>query len=171
MTSLTPTSSTAFKRSIPPPPPPPSSNLNKSLAPPSSDFRTAVIKNHWNDPPKKIFHQITDETHHDLNKQEISIILSNKIELCKTAFENGPQKRIVDDTIRRIDNLLKELEDDQLTKQVSQLLYTLSKALESSEYTKALEIHTKLMTAHYENHGSWILGLKRLIDLTEKASK
>jgi hypothetical protein len=43
-------------------------------------------------------------------------------------------------------------------------------ALESKEYVKALEVQTQLMTTEYEKHGNWITGLKRLIDLTEKAS-
>jgi hypothetical protein len=42
--------------------------------------------------------------------------------------------------------------------------------LEAKEYSKALGIHTQLMTTEYERHGVWIVGLKRLIDLTEKAS-
>lgn len=43
-------------------------------------------------------------------------------------------------------------------------------ALESKEYAKALEVQTQLMTTEYGNHGNWITGLKRLIDLVEKAS-
>ncbi|KAI9476479.1 MAG: hypothetical protein EXX96DRAFT_577318 [Benjaminiella poitrasii] len=163
-------STTTFKKNIPPPPPS-SAAFKKTLTapPPSSDFRTAVIKNHWNDPPKKIFSKETTDVNDELNKQEILKILKNKLELCKTSFKNGPQKRIVDDTIRRLDVLLKELENELLSNEVVQSVYALSKGLESKEYTKALEVHTKLMTTQYESHGNWIVGLKRLIDLTEKA--
>jgi hypothetical protein len=41
--------------------------------------------------------------------------------------------------------------------------------LEEKDWEKALTIHRQLMTTEYERHGSWLLGLKRLIDLSEKA--
>ncbi|OAD02474.1 hypothetical protein MUCCIDRAFT_164403 [Mucor lusitanicus CBS 277.49] len=152
-----------------PPPPPPATASRKTLPatpPPSSDFRTAVIKNHWNDPPKKIFHKNTDDEDVTLDVQEVSKTLSSKLELCKSTFE----KRIVDDTSRRIGTLLGELEKKELSNDVVKSLHTLTNALEAKEYTKALEVHTQLMTTQYESHGNWIVGLKRLVDLTEKAS-
>lgn len=106
-------------------------------------------------------------------------------------LQSGPQKRIVDDTSRRIGTLLEELEKKELSNDVVKSLHTLTNgksiqvggmstqydsytclcvALEAKEYTKALEVHTQLMTTQYESHGNWIVGLKRLVDLTEKAS-
>lgn len=106
-------------------------------------------------------------------------------------LQSGPQKRIVDDTSRRIGILLEELEKKELSNDVVKSLHTLTNgksiqvdgmsmqydsyvyrlcvALEAKEYTKALEVHTQLMTTQYESHGNWIVGLKRLVDLTEKA--
>ncbi|CAO3656495.1 unnamed protein product [Mucor hiemalis] len=141
--------------------PPSSSNST-----PPSDFRTAVIKNHWNDPPKKSVNNSDDA----LEVKDISGVFSSKLELCKTTFETGPQKRVVDDTARRINILLQELEKGELPKEVIRSLHTLTDALESKEYTKALEVYTQLMTTEYERHGNWITGIKRLVDLTEKAS-
>ncbi|KAL9555612.1 hypothetical protein MBANPS3_002269 [Mucor bainieri] len=157
---------------LPPPPPPASATkkMHPPTPPPTSDFRTAVIKNHWNDPPKKIFHKNADDEDVTLDVQEVSRTLSSKLELCKTAFESGPQKRIVDDTSRRIGTLLEELEKKELSNDVVKSLHTLTNALEAKEYAKALEVHTQLMTTQYESHGNWIVGLKRLVDLTEKAS-
>ncbi|KAG2208177.1 hypothetical protein INT46_005852 [Mucor plumbeus] len=148
----------------------PSPNITSSLPPPPSDFRTAVIKNHWNDPPKKIFRKNLDDLDVTLDVQEVSKTLSSKLELCKTTFESGPQKRIVDDTSRRIGILLLELEKKELSNDVVKSLHTLTNALEAKEYSKSLEVHTQLMTTQYESHGNWIIGLKRLVDLTEKAS-
>ncbi|GAA5806921.1 hypothetical protein MFLAVUS_000270 [Mucor flavus] len=132
----------------------------------SSDFRTAVIENHWNDPPKKS----TDHPDDTSNVQDIANIISTSLTQCKSAFTTGPQKRIVDDTTRRIEALLKQLENNELSDEVVRLLHNLSQALESKEYAKALTVQTKLMTTEYDKHGNWITGLKRLIDLTEKAS-
>lgn len=145
--------------------PPPSTKS----APPS-DFRTAVIKNHWNDPPKKIFNKTKSDSDDALEVKDISGVFTSKLELCKSAFETGPQKRVVDDTARRINILLQELEKGELPKEVIRSLHTLTDALESKEYTKALEVYTQLMTTEYERHGNWITGIKRLVDLTEKAS-
>lgn len=41
-------------------------------------------------------------------------------------------------------------------------------ALEDKDWETALTIHRQLMTTEYERHGSFLLGLKRLIDLSEK---
>ncbi|KAI8643131.1 hypothetical protein BD408DRAFT_442835 [Parasitella parasitica] len=141
-----------------------------TIAPPSTDFRTAVIKNHWNDPPKKIFRKNSGDSDITLDVQGVSNTLSSKLELCRTTFESGPQKRILDDTSRRITVLLGELEKKKLPNDVVKSLHTLTKALEENDYSKALEVHTQLMTTQYENHGNWLVGLRRLIDLTEKAS-
>ncbi|GAA5797075.1 hypothetical protein HPULCUR_002454 [Helicostylum pulchrum] len=136
----------------------------------SSDFRTAVIENHWNDPPKKIFHKSADHLNDTSNVQDIANIISTSLTQCKSAFTTGPQKRIVDDTARRIEALLKQLENNEFSDEVVRSLHDLSQALESKEYAKALTVQTKLMTTEYDKHGNWITGLKRLIDLTEKAS-
>jgi hypothetical protein len=44
-------------------------------------------------------------------------------------------------------------------------------AMEKGDFTEALDMHVKLMTKAYDDHGQWILGLKRLIDLDEKTTK
>ncbi|KAI9353936.1 hypothetical protein BD770DRAFT_392755 [Pilaira anomala] len=135
-----------------------------------SDFRTAIIENHWNDPPKKIFRKSADHLDDASNAQDIENIISTSLEVCKSAFKTGPQKRIVDDTSRRVEILLKELENKELSDEVIRSLHTLTEALKSKEYAKALTVQTQLMTTEYDRHGNWITGLKRLIDLTEKAT-
>ncbi|KAI8075935.1 uncharacterized protein B0P05DRAFT_588352 [Gilbertella persicaria] len=160
---------------LPPPPPPPRASFaaSKPLPPPpsNSDFRTAVIKNHWNDPSMEIFRKTLDKpTIAILDYQNVSSILKAKLDLCKSTFDNGPQKRILDDTERRISILLDELEKKEFSNEVIESLNILSQALNKQEYTKAIEVHTQLMTTHYQKHGNWIVGLKRLVDLTEKAN-
>lgn len=44
------------------------------------------------------------------------------------------------------------------------------KALQDKNWEKSLEIHTRLMTTEYDKHGNWLIGLKRLVDLAQKAS-
>jgi hypothetical protein len=43
--------------------------------------------------------------------------------------------------------------------------------MESQDFKEAIDMHVKLMTKAYDDHGQWLLGLKRLIDLDEKITK
>ncbi|KAI8353348.1 hypothetical protein BD560DRAFT_408311 [Blakeslea trispora] len=103
------------------------------------------------------------------NCDQASDIFKAKLDLCKAAFSDGPQKRILDDTERRMNVLFTEIDKKSLSGEIIESLDVLSQALEKEEYTKAMKTHTQLMTTAYDKHGNWIVGLKRLIDLTEKA--
>ncbi|KAI8370087.1 hypothetical protein EDC96DRAFT_101698 [Choanephora cucurbitarum] len=118
----------------------------------------------------QIFRKNTGKSaNNELNYDEISKIFKAKLDLCKATFDNGPQKRILDDTERRMNVLFTEIDKRSLSDNVIESLDTLSQALEKQEYTNAMKAHTQLMTTAYDKHGNWIVGLKRLIDLTEKA--
>ncbi|CAO3698087.1 unnamed protein product [Rhizopus microsporus] len=79
--------------------------------------------------------------------------------------KNGPQKRIVDDTDRRISVLIDQLNNQQLPQHIVHSLFTLTQALQTKNYKKAVEIHTQLMLTEYDTHGNWITGLKRMKSL------
>ncbi|CEG64989.1 hypothetical protein RMATCC62417_01869 [Rhizopus microsporus] len=140
--------------------------------PPSTDFRNTVIENHWNDPPKKIFNKnTTSETSKEcVDEKGIANIITSTLDTCKLQFQNGPQKRIIDDTDRRISVLIDQLNNQQLPQHIVHSLFTLTQALQTNNYKKALEIHTQLMLTEYDTHGNWITGLKRLIDLASSIS-
>ncbi|KAI8093497.1 uncharacterized protein BX664DRAFT_384918 [Halteromyces radiatus] len=140
-------------------------SLNSS---PRSDFRNATIENHWNDPPKKIFHKTNHQDDDGLDKEELKTRLTILVETCRTAFTTGPNKRIVDDTSKRVQVMLKEIDDEKVTNNVIISINELCRGLEEKDWEKALTLHRQLMTTEYERHGSWLLGLKRLIDLSEK---
>ncbi|KAI8997571.1 hypothetical protein BDB01DRAFT_771623 [Pilobolus umbonatus] len=101
----------------------------------------------------------------------MSSILKEYLNMCMITFESGPNKRVVDDTANRINILITKIENKELPANVSKSVDQLCQALSDSKYKKAIEIHTLLMRTEYNNHGYWILGLKRLIDLTESAYK
>ncbi|KAI8977205.1 hypothetical protein BDF20DRAFT_913562 [Mycotypha africana] len=145
---------------MPPPPPPP-----------SSDFRNATIENHWNDPPKRIFcNQSEDEQVELLSNDDIQKALTQHFEICQKAFEEGPQSRVVKDTDGRLQELIKRLQTNGLSNVVLKSLSDILKALDAKQFNSALKIHTQLMTTDYDRNGHWLVGLKRLIDLSEKAS-
>ncbi|KAI8582934.1 hypothetical protein K450DRAFT_225547 [Umbelopsis ramanniana AG] len=81
------------------------------------------------------------------------------------------QKRMIDDTDRRMTQLLQKVDDHELNSDVLHQLCQLCQAMEKGDFTEALDMHVKLMTKAYDDHGQWILGLKRLIDLDEKTTK
>ncbi|KAI9498341.1 hypothetical protein BDB00DRAFT_867502 [Zychaea mexicana] len=139
--------------------------------PPSVDFRNATIENHWNDPPHTIFKKASGEQlDKESSQDEIAEALTTVLNHCQPVFTSGPNKRVYADTAQRINGMLKEIENDEIFPHVMQSLAGLSKALETKDWETAKEIHTKLMTTEYEKHGGWLLGLKRLIDLYNKAS-
>ncbi|KAI9023036.1 hypothetical protein CLU79DRAFT_887206 [Phycomyces nitens] len=134
-----------------------------------TDFRTAIIENHWNDPPRKIFQKTLDDQQNDLDFEQITSILTFVLEDCQTQFATGPNKRITQDTTRRIQEMLAELEKGNVSETLSSSLSGYSQALQSKDFKKATDIHTQLIMIEYERHGPWIVGMKRLADLYEKS--
>ncbi|KAI8334587.1 hypothetical protein BC941DRAFT_431616 [Chlamydoabsidia padenii] len=147
-----------------------SSNLSPqpTTSSPRSDFRNATIENHWNDPPKKIFHKSNHHEGDELDINDLKARLDTLVQTCQATFTTGPNKRITDDTAKRIQTMLKEMDDEKIASNVIVAINDLCQGLEKKDWEKALNIHRQLMTTEYERHGSWLLGLKRLIDLSEK---
>ncbi|CAO3597402.1 unnamed protein product [Absidia cylindrospora] len=117
-----------------------------------------------NDPPKKSKRQESDE----LDIEDLKTRLTALVRTCQETFTTGPSKRIADDTSKRIQNMLKEMDSESVEANVIGSINDLCQALEDKDWETALTIHRQLMTTEYERHGSWLLGCKRLIDLSEK---
>ncbi|CAO3617434.1 unnamed protein product [Cunninghamella blakesleeana] len=137
--------------------------------PPQFDFK-CQFNHHWNDPPKKIFHKANTGEDDDFNVEQFKAHLTEIVDTCKETFKTGPNKRITDDTSKRIQSLIKDVENDDVESNVVIAINDLCKNLKEKDWEKATDIHRQLMTTEYERHGSWLLGLKRLIDLYEKTS-
>ncbi|CDH54225.1 predicted protein [Lichtheimia corymbifera JMRC:FSU:9682] len=143
--------------------------------PPSTDFRNATIENHWNDPPDAIFKKREATTTDDGNnnshdRESIVQAMQSILSQCEPCFTAGPNKRIFQDTQGRINGMLDELDKNEIPDCVVQSLSEFSQALQDKNWEKSLEIHTRLMTTEYDKHGNWLIGLKRLVDLAQKAS-
>ncbi|ORY99235.1 hypothetical protein BCR43DRAFT_523219 [Syncephalastrum racemosum] len=152
------------KAAVPPPPP-------KASAPPkASDFRTATIENHWNDPPKTIFRKPNEEEQEAFDKEALTASLTTLLDACRSSFTEGSNKRIFDDTEQRIQRMEKEIQQEQIPSHVLWSLSELVEALQKKQWDQASTVHTRLMTTEYDKHGAWLIGLKRLIDLAQKAS-
>ncbi|KAI7878875.1 hypothetical protein K492DRAFT_208656 [Lichtheimia hyalospora FSU 10163] len=144
--------------------------------PPSTDFRNATIENHWNDPPDAIFKKRDNTTAENGNNnnnhdhESIEQAMRSVLSQCEPYFTAGPNKRIFQDTQGRINGMLEELGKNEIPDRVVQSLGDFSQALQDKDWTKSLNIHTQLMTTEYDKHGNWLIGLKRLVDLAQKAS-
>ncbi|GAB5592930.1 hypothetical protein Unana1_07830 [Umbelopsis nana] len=125
------------------------------------DFRTATIENHWNDPPTKIF------TSSEVIDAEVDSQVIHKI-INETT---GMQKRMIDDTARRMTQLLATIDEHGLANDILHSLCQLCQAMEKQDFQGAAEMQIKMVTKAFDNHGQWIVGLKRLIELDEKIAK
>ncbi|CAM0139311.1 protein transport protein S31 [Umbelopsis sp. WA50703] len=153
------------------------SSINATSPPPpeftaftGKDFRSAIIDNHWNDPPTKIF-KSTEVIDAEVDSEIIHKVINETLLRCQENFKTGIQKRMVDDTTRRMNQLLKTIEDHGIEKHVLHSLCQLCQALERREYEGATELHVKMMTKAYDNQSQWLVGMKRLIDLDQKISQ
>ncbi|KAI7885775.1 hypothetical protein K492DRAFT_233927 [Lichtheimia hyalospora FSU 10163] len=139
-------------RAMPPPGPPqataaPSPPPAKPAAPPA--------------PEKKRFPK-DDRSHIPQAQLPIYQILSNQLQ---QARQRSPpsQKRMLDDTERRLNTLFDELNNSEVSDGVAQLMLSLVQALEKRDYDTAQRIQVDLVTTRYEECGSWLVGVKLLI--------
>ncbi|KAF9193153.1 hypothetical protein BGZ51_004125 [Haplosporangium sp. Z 767] len=149
-------------------PPPPMKQHGTGPAPvpyTKGDFRTAEIVNHWNDPPTQIFEKKSekDETSaHDFGPMKES--LARIIEEC-SANVPPPQKRMFDDTTKRLQVLQEQMDNGTVKERIVGPLGEMIQALSSKSFAQCHTIHAKLMQTEFDSEGKWLLGFKRLIDL------
>ncbi|KAF9432204.1 hypothetical protein BGZ76_011135 [Entomortierella beljakovae] len=150
-------------------PPPPVKGTGRgqvpSPVPYNKDFRTAQIDNHWNDPPTKIFDRNTksgESTSYDFSTMNSA--LTAVIKECSSSVP-APQKRMFEDTVKRLQVLQEQMEQGTVKESVVIPLGDLIQALSSKTFTQCHSIHAKLMQTEFESEGKWLLGFKRLIDL------
>ncbi|RHZ76889.1 hypothetical protein Glove_187g111 [Diversispora epigaea] len=131
-----------------------------------TDFRTATITQHWNDPPQKIFIK-ADDGYDRLDSYQIRLILEKILENCKNNSMVS-DKRMVTDSEKRLALLFERLEKEQISESILGRLCKMCEYIKENDFTNALTIHSNLMTTDFENEGKWLLGIKRLLDLCKK---
>ncbi|CAG8543669.1 3916_t:CDS:2 [Diversispora eburnea] len=131
-----------------------------------TDFRTATITQHWNDPPQKIFFK-PDDGYDRLDSYQIRSILEKILENCKN-HSMVSDRRMVTDSEKRLALLFERLEKEQISESVLGRLCKMCEYVKENDFINALTIHSNLMTTDFGNEGKWLLGLKRLLDLCKK---
>ncbi|KAG0205618.1 hypothetical protein BGX28_002777 [Mortierella sp. GBA30] len=149
-------------------PPPPMKNPGSAPAPvpyTKGDFRTAEIVNHWNDPPTQIFKKKAqmDET----AAQDFGPMKETLSRIIKECSENvpAPQKRMFEDTIKRLQSLQVQMDNGTVKERIVAPLADMIQALSTRSFAQCHAIHAKLMQTEFDSEGKWLLGFKRLIDL------
>ncbi|KAJ3159371.1 hypothetical protein HDU86_001689 [Geranomyces michiganensis] len=94
---------------------------------------------------------------------------SVRAEMDRVRGSAGPaQKRMMDDTAKRIDNLYERLNADLLPPHVLALAVQLANALVARDFASATNATTTLMTTSFDQEGKWVLGLKRLVEMAQR---
>ncbi|KAI7862069.1 hypothetical protein BDF14DRAFT_1886444 [Spinellus fusiger] len=132
------------------------------------DFQSGTIEHHWNDPPKTIF-QPHLQNYTTLSIDGIETALVTVLGVCESTYTTGMDEKIVKDTLPRIHTMLAEVRKGTTTDAWNSVLGGFAKALEEKQWDQALAIHTQSMAVDYEKHGAWLLGMKRLLDLYQRA--
>lgn len=77
------------------------------------------------------------------------------------------QRRIVDDSAKRMGALFTQLMTPELSQPVIDILLEMCNRLRAGQYDRAHELHTPLMTNYFAECGAWILAAKRLIEVAK----
>ncbi|KAF9542549.1 hypothetical protein EC957_001842 [Mortierella hygrophila] len=148
-------------------PPPPMKGVGTGPSPvpyTKGDFRTAAIDNHWNDPPTKIFEKTAKKDNgaaYDFGPMNET--LTRIIKEC-SANVPAPQKRMFEDTAKRLQSLQEQMQNGTVKERVVVPLGEMIEALSSRSFAQCHTIHAKLMQTEFDSEGKWLLGFKRLID-------
>ncbi|KAG0043017.1 hypothetical protein BGZ83_011932 [Gryganskiella cystojenkinii] len=149
-------------------PPPPMKTAVAGTTPvpyTKGDFRTAGIEHHWNDPPTQIFAkklQSGEGSTHDFGPMKET--LAKIVAECATKVHVS-QKRMFEDTSKRLHALQEQMDKSTVKESVVGPLGEMIQALSNRSFAQCQVIHAKLMQTEFESEGKWLLGFKRLMDL------
>ncbi|CAG8591763.1 13128_t:CDS:10 [Ambispora gerdemannii] len=164
-------------RSTPTPPPPINNQVYAVNNPTNLGFPTATTAQNAPQPvqpakapaPAKAptpvnKHPAGDRTHIPPAHKPIYEIFSS--ELLRAQQKSPPnQKKVLDDTAKRLNALFDELNNELVPQPVIGSLLNLVQALQVRDYATVTRIHVELMTTKFDECQKWIVGLKRLIDI------
>lgn len=77
------------------------------------------------------------------------------------------QRRIVDDSAKRMQSLFGQLAAGDLSQPILDTLLEMCNRVRAGQYDRAHELQTPLMTNHFAETGSWVLAAKRLIEVAK----
>ncbi|KAJ3332841.1 hypothetical protein HDU76_012905 [Blyttiomyces sp. JEL0837] len=97
----------------------------------------------------------------------ILVAMTSAMELVKGSVTNASQQRIVDDTDKRLEELMERLGEEKIPDILVAQLILLSNALNSKNGREASNVSMQLtlMSTNHPEDSHWIVGSKRLVEL------
>jgi len=80
------------------------------------------------------------------------------------------QKKVVEDTKKRVDMLFDKMNDGEVPEPAVRLLLDFTVELERGNYEGAMGVHMNLITGNFGDISGSLVGLKRLVELARAAS-
>ncbi|KAF7727576.1 protein transport protein S31 [Apophysomyces ossiformis] len=120
--------------------------------------------------PEKKRHPPNDRSHISPEHRPIYEILSKELQHAKQRAPAGQQKKMLDDAERRIGVLFDQLNNGDISGDVAKLMLSITNALEHKDYDTAQRIQVDMVTTRYEECGSWLMGVKRVIDSAKQTA-
>lgn len=118
-------------------------------------------------PPAKPKHPAGDRSHIPASSQPIFQILSSEIATVKPKIPAKYAKK-TQDTEKRLNILFDHLNnEDLLSDENVELLAQLANALSGKDFASAHDLHLQIATNFSSETGTWLIGVKRLIDMVE----
>ncbi|KAI8847667.1 hypothetical protein BC829DRAFT_444455 [Chytridium lagenaria] len=111
-----------------------------------------------------------DRSHIPAAHQPLVNGLDGLMQHCKATLNNPQRRRELEDTERKVANLVDQLNNSEIADDIIAKLFELVKATQGGDFTQAHRLQVELMTTRYNATSAWILGIKRLIDTLERAN-
>ena len=114
-------------------------------------------------PVGKPRHPNGDRSHILPAHKPIVTAVTQLLELCKQRCAPN-QRRIVADADKRINIMLDQLNNQDWDDHVTMNMLRMAENISRKQFDEAWSIHQALLTTSFEQVGTWIIGLKRLIE-------
>lgn len=176
----------ALNNYLAPPPPPlgnayaPPPHLNNSYAPPppalANSFApppAAAVASPPPPPPLapvKPHHPTGDRSHIPSEQLPIFEILSSTLQLTASKMPEKYHKQVAD-TEKRLNILFEHLNNEELSGEITGKLVSVVNSVQSGDYAQAGALQSQVALDHPTECGQWMVGLKRLIQMTDAANR
>ncbi|CAO3611688.1 unnamed protein product [Cunninghamella blakesleeana] len=139
----------------------PPMNVNPSSPSPAAAKPAAPVI------PEKKRHPKDDRSHIPPQQRPIFEILFGELQNQRQG-SSPAKKRILDDTEKRLNGLFDNMNNEELSDDVVQSMLKLAQAIQNRDYNQAHRLQVELVTTRYAECGSWLVGVKRLIENAQK---
>jgi len=121
-------------------------------------------------PPAHITMQSADVSKVPGDQRAIVNSLNNLFNSCMPLANNPARKREMDDNSKRLGGLFWKLNEGQVSQHVVAKLLQLCAALDQGNWPGASHVQVELTTSDWDECGTWLTALKRLIKLRQMAA-